>query len=284
MADGTNEVVDSAVMAQALEVGWVPEDKWTGDKEKWVDAATFVKRAETMVPLLLSQNRKLRGEVKSLSGEIVQVKDDTVAFRKMLEKNAENEKKDLVEEIRQLRTDRAKAITDGDGIRAEELSEEIEGKQGELKEVKATPAAAATTSSHPEYAGWLAENRWYVEDLHLQAVANVIANNMLVSDKSLAGRALYEKVTEEVSKLAAFKRYRTPASHRTDASVEAEDTLPSTESQRVRRSGKGRSFDDLPADAKASFSRMNRDGWFSDKQGKTVAERQARYAAEYQWD
>ncbi|MDE2106523.1 MAG: hypothetical protein KGL39_55425, partial [Patescibacteria group bacterium] len=64
---------DQTVEERAGAMGWVPQEKFRGDPEKWVDAETFVQRGEQVMPILKHNNEKLQAEIASLKGELGKV-------------------------------------------------------------------------------------------------------------------------------------------------------------------------------------------------------------------
>src|SRR2546421_12509972 len=59
---------------KAKELGWAPKEEFRGNPEKWVDAETFLKRGEEILPLVKAQNRKLQNEVTALQRENAETK------------------------------------------------------------------------------------------------------------------------------------------------------------------------------------------------------------------
>ena len=51
---------------KALEMGWVPQDKWTGDPDKWTDARSYVERGEQILPILRANNRRLQDDLLTM--------------------------------------------------------------------------------------------------------------------------------------------------------------------------------------------------------------------------
>ena len=49
-----NKVVEPApeIVAEAKELGWVPQDEFRGAQDKWIDAPTFLARGRDVMPLL----------------------------------------------------------------------------------------------------------------------------------------------------------------------------------------------------------------------------------------
>jgi hypothetical protein len=78
----TQELEDQRAAQQAIEIegrakmqGWVPKDEFKGDPTKWINADEFVKRADHMMPILKSVNKKLEGQVVDLNRKLSQTQD-----------------------------------------------------------------------------------------------------------------------------------------------------------------------------------------------------------------
>jgi hypothetical protein len=56
--------------AEAKEHGWSPKDDFKGDESRWVDAETFMKRADEMMPLLKAQNARLKRDFDALKKDL----------------------------------------------------------------------------------------------------------------------------------------------------------------------------------------------------------------------
>lgn len=63
---------DIDTMSKAMEEGWVPKERWKGSPDAWVPASEFLKRGETIRPILQKNLESARGEVKSLQAQMEQ--------------------------------------------------------------------------------------------------------------------------------------------------------------------------------------------------------------------
>src|SRR6188768_4292987 len=100
---------------EASSLGWVPQEKWTGDPERWVDAQSYVERGEKILPILIKDKRKLTEDLRQTQEEVARLTKDGVTFRTMLEAQQAKERQELQATIDALQGERAQAITDGDG-------------------------------------------------------------------------------------------------------------------------------------------------------------------------
>jgi hypothetical protein len=63
-------VVERDLEAEAREHGWSPKEDFKGDVSRWVDAETFMKRADEMMPLLKAQNQRLKRDIESIRKDL----------------------------------------------------------------------------------------------------------------------------------------------------------------------------------------------------------------------
>jgi len=138
VAAAAPEPEPAALDGQALidnvagEMGWSPKEKWTGDPEKWTDAATFLKNT----PRIVEKTKK-------------QVERNARVAAQAMERMREKAMKDAEERI-------AAAAADGD----------TDGVREATKELK-----EASRPVDPGYAGFVARNTWFDTDPVARQVA-----------------------------------------------------------------------------------------------------------------
>lgn len=281
----------SDFVAEASAMGWVPEEKWTGAKEKWVDAKTFVERGTKVLPIVLQRNKELEAKVRELGGTVEQIKADAQAFKEMIEASSKRDKEALQAQYEEALKARSKAVTEGDGVKFEEAdrqAKELEAEATRLKaeEEKRKQTAATKTETvtpHPDFAAWQAKNPWFEEGTDAFDEANAIA--LLINQKRareggkpLNGLPLFTEVEKTMKK-------RHPELKDTDERgtvVENGDGTRGDEDN--TRRGKAKTYENLPLAAKQACDRFIKNGLISDKQGKTLAEKRAAYCANYDWE
>lgn len=260
--------------ARAASMGHVPKDKWTGDPAKWVDAKAFVERGEQVLPILQKHNRVLEDRIAKLERENAGILKDSAEFRKMAHNAAERQ---YANKIADLEAQLAEAIDKGEGAKAVEIQ----------REIRETPAPAPTTTAvqttqqqtqqtHPDYAAWLAENRWYETNTEAQMEANAIAQQVVAS-RGLTGRALYDAVNERMRRIR-------PELFATRGDRGADYENPRGGDGGGRRGE--RTYSNLPDDAKKACDRYIARGFYLDPEGKpmTVEAARKQYCADYEWD
>lgn len=153
------------VEAEARELGWVPQDKFRGNKEKWVPAEEFLENGKKLLPILRATNDRLKQSQREdrarLDTMAAQLQNANTAIERLNKHWSEankqavaNARKQLAEELKQAREN-----DDTDS----EL--EILDKLGKLREAENTPEPKQTKKETPPQAGTIApENQeWFDE-------------------------------------------------------------------------------------------------------------------------
>lgn len=242
--------------AEAKAEGWVPQEQFKGDSSKWVDAETFVKRGEEILPIVNAKNRKLTETVEELRKTVDDLKLGNSQFREFHEKTVAKERQERDAAIAQLEAVRKKAVTDGDG-------ETFDRAEKRIQELRAQPVKAELS---PAQRAWLAENPWYQSDKKLRALADAMSDDLAAERPDLVGRKEFlDELTKRVKEEMPHK-FENPNRQRSVV----ENTPPSGSGN-----GKAKTYESLPADAKAACDRFVRTipGYTKEK-----------YVAEYAWD
>jgi hypothetical protein len=263
---------DAAIVQEATEMGWVPEEKWTGPKERWVDAKTFVERGSVVLPIVLSKNKQLQEQVRLLSQQVKDVQSSATEYRSFLEGSIKQKyEKLLLAELQK----KADAITNGDGaavIEAEQNVDELQRKQQEeLNKAAPKGAQGGQNGTHPDFDSWLAENEWF-KDSDLEALAESQAYRIQrkaaeAKQPIPIGKELWDAAKKEVMRLRPDAFETTAPIDRTAGGRETSHAGPS-------RGGKGRTYNDLPPEAKAACDRFVANKWTTREQ----------YVKDYSWD
>lgn len=259
---GTDVVVDEGqppeiapdVLEKAEKMGWTPKDQFRGDPAKWRPADEFVERGENMLPIV-------RATVKRQEREIADLKQSMKQFAEYHDKT---EQRAIAKAMDDLKGRRAAAIAAGDGAAFDRVDDEIDSLK---KEIDAKPKPVKADESDPVFDEWLGRNKW-AEDPKLQLFGAKYGEFLVESGEAARGNDLLELVAKEVRR-AFPEKFENP---RRAAAPSVESGAPS-----ARKGGK--SFADLPADARAACERMARNG-YADKPKEAAAFR-AEYTKTY---
>lgn len=225
--------------AEAKADGWVPQDQYKGDPSKFISAEDFVKRGETITPILNARLKKEREKVSELERKFQEREGVFSEFQAFQEKALAKANQERASAIAELEATRAKAITDGDG----QGFTQADAKLQKLREEEPEPKKAQPKES-PEVSAWKSDNPWYGTDLELTDIADGLSNSVSRENPGLKGKAFLDKLTERV-KAVMPKKFENP--RRSEKLVE--------DGQR-KGSEKGKGYDDLPDDARKACDKF----------------------------
>lgn len=247
------------VEGRAKELGWVPKEQFRGDPEKWVDAETFVKRGEEVMPILRAQNKRQQAENTALREELKKTQQLVQDAQDAIKALTETTSKQAIAQVKQqeanLKAALKQAKVDEDVDRELEIQEQLTATREALKEAEKKPEKkedkqeSSTTvdfTKTPEWKAWTEENPWFGVDKRKTALAMGIAQDLRESGETSVGKAFYDKVAEEVKITLGEKTTEKTSkveggSSRTTGGVGG---------------GKGKSFADLPKEAQDICNRQ----------------------------
>ena len=263
-----------AVEDKARRMGWRPKEEYSGPGHKWVEAATFVERGETELPILRERLRKFDDRLASTERELTGTRSELREARTKITEQSEvlGELRDLSVTAAQRGFQRAqaeiaekqrRAVAEADTITFERLEREkhdlestrpvVRPKVETKPEVPATQpqnqAGQLSPSETATITGWINENPWYNADPELNAVATSLhglirsQNPTWSLDDNLA-EVKARVVTRYPEKFPGEGRRRAPAA------VSASSAPPPRSTKKT--------VADLPAEAKEALSKLKR--------------------------
>lgn len=244
---------------EAALMGHVPKDQFRGDPEEFVDAETFLRRGREIMPILRKNNERLTGKVLELERARIEDRKTFEEFRKFQETALENQRAAALE---QLRAARKEAIANADGDAFEHAEEQI-------KKVEAykPPVREQQPELNPEFVRWMDENSWYTKDKALTAVADSLVDVVTEEGQYRPGTPEFLDEIGRRVRATAPSKFTNPARAR-PANVDAP-------APRARKPN-GRTYDDLPQEAKELCDRFVNTGTIK---GYT----RDMYVRDYQW-
>lgn len=285
---------------KAKAIGWKPPKDWKGNPPKngFVKAKEYLERAETVIPIMRAENKKLKDELSEARADLKTFKEETsktVAKMAQMSKVAldrqrtqlENQYSDLIDKatevgdtkaVRELRAAERKDLKEFD----EKVEEANEVKAGKTEEAKEKVNAALPKAVQDDIAEWLAENTWYSADEEMQILANFLDGKLTKDKPGLTTKERLEEVRKGVA-----KRFPEKFGKETEDD-EGEDEKPARGSRveggsRVPSGGGRSKYSQLPADAKTQCDKfIKEDGLFLEKgesADKDLAKARERYAA-----
>jgi hypothetical protein len=232
----------NAVEQEARQLGWVPKEEFQGDGTHWIDAADFVQRGKTILPILRKNNERLHSDVTRLGGEVSRLTqaltESQDAIKALVEhqteetkRHVERARKEVLSQLRQARRDQ--------DVEAEvQLKTELDELDAVKRKAETPPPAPAKqpVRNTPAFDAWLSRNPWFNQDLRKTSLATAIATEWTQAGRrsQMSEEAFYNAVT-----------------------VEMERSLGGRQNNKVESGGasggsNGRAYSDLPAEAKAA--------------------------------
>ena len=263
------------VEQEATQLGWTPKDQFKGNPEKWIPADEFVARGKEIMPILRKNNEKLLADVVAVKAEnarlaaaITEAQESMTEFRKFHDETAQRA---YEQALKDLRIQKADAIKAGDGdtvVAVDEAIQDLNSKAPKALKEDPKPTPPAQIPVHPDIAPWEKDNEAWLAEPDKKAYAMSIGGYVRAMHPKLEGRAFLDKITEEVEKHFGGGK---PVQR-----VEGAGNNP------PRRSGK--SYSDLPTDARQACDRMAQKLVGPSRAFKTVDEWRASYVKSYQWE
>jgi len=245
--DGEQNV--APVEQEARTLGWVPAEEFKGDPNRWVDAETFVERGHTVMPILRKNNERLETLVKQQAEELNKMKNMFSASQESITElqkvHADATKAAVAKARAEVVAELKEAKRDGDVEREIALTEELQDlktRQVEIeKPAQHPPAQPQQQEVHPDFQAWMDDNPWFGSDQRKTQKAMGIAQILRADPENdgLQGRAFFDRVLAEMEGRSAPRPDKVGGSR------------PSGTGGGGGPVG-GKSFADLPADAKAA--------------------------------
>ncbi len=245
----------AAVEAEATKMGWTPKDQFKGDPAKWRPADEFVERGKNMLPIVQATVKRQEKQIEELTRT---VKDFTEHMTK-------TEQRAYDRALATLKEQRKEAIAAGDGEAFDKVDEAIADLRKEA-DAKAAKPKQQEASDDPIYNEWESRNKW-LSDPDMADYAEFAAQKMRKDGEKAIGADFLDLVSKKV-KTQFPDKFENP---RRAAAASVEGAAP------AQRKG-GKSYADMPAEARAACDRMAKNG-FSD--AKQAAAFKADYTKQY---
>lgn len=270
------------VEKEARSMGWVPEEEFKGNKDHWIDAEEFVERGRSVMPILLSNNKRLQKELSTRDAEIGKLSASLQSANKAiekLEKHYTEANKRAVEIARnQLKEELKQAREDNDVDKELEITDQL--AELRTRENEAAPAAKKPEETKPaqkytpDFQAWIDRNPWFEKDRKKTKLVNRIAEDLREEGNELVGPEFLDECVRIYEEQYGEEEEEAPPVRRPSSKVESN-------SRQRTPSASGKSYADLPAEAKAQCAEDAEDLVGPDKRYKTMKDWQAAYAKIY---
>ncbi len=248
---------------RARQMGWTPQEEFRGNPDNWIDAETFVERAETSLPIA-------KGTIKKLEGEIAGLKKDLRDFADFHRTTAEREYNRAMQDLKKKQIE---AVEEGDTDKFKAAQAEIEDLQQHPVVTGKTPAGQDNVAKDA-FTQWQSENPWFNSDFEMFEYAQKI-------DQWLANQKDPKKdIPGHLAKVTQMVKEKFPdrfdggnnSRRRGPAAVEGGDSLATVAT-------KGKGFNALPKEAKELCDRLIKQ-MGNDSNGKPYMTRE-KYARDF---
>lgn len=253
--DGEDQTTqpDPEVEDRARAMGWAPQDEFKGNPKYWVDAEEYVRRGEEVMPILKANLRQFERD----NAELKQTLQDLTEHLNRADARAYQR---ALKDIKDKQREAAEAGNVGEFDRLEQQA------QGVIKEASQNRTQAQKGNEQqvdPVALEWRERNPWFARDEEMATFAATHHEMLMRTKPGLTMGENLEEVTRAVKK-AFPEKFSNPRRNGTQA-VEGNPGQ--------RRGGGGKTYDNLPPDAKAACDRLVKQG---------VLKREE-YVKDYQW-
>ncbi|HWV47463.1 MAG TPA: hypothetical protein VN039_15820, partial [Nitrospira sp.] len=259
-------------------LGWVPQEEFRGDASRWISAEAFVERGEHIMPILKANNERLQSEVAGLRGQLSQfqlaIQEGRESIEELRKFHTEDTERKVQLARKNLLAELKAAKKEGDTDREVDLQGELSELDSALREEKTTPVTPVQRQQpaiDPEFIAWQTTNPWFGVDKKRTALMTASAEELRADPKNntLLGRRFYEAAAAEASRIL-------DGSSKRSSKVEVGGPSGGSASGPV-----GRSYSDLPAEAKEVCERQSAKLVGENRAFKTKAEWQKHYVEQF---
>lgn len=247
--DDLSQEVDPAVEQEARSMGWLPEEEFKGNKDKWVSAEEYVERGKHIMPILLANNKRLTGQLSETTGKLSKVEqalaNTNAALDKIEKHHAEAVKRAVETAKAELKQQIKDARADGDIDAEEEARERLSELNKSTESSQQVPEKKVVTKQDDgltdDFKAWHKENAWFGDQddpANKKKTKEVtrLAEDIREEGSTLQGKAFMDHV------LAEYEKKNAPDTRSSKVEGHSGRGAPNGEG--------GKSFADLPADAK----------------------------------
>ncbi|WP_213775103.1 hypothetical protein [Bradyrhizobium sp. dw_78] len=235
---------------KARRLGWVPLDEFKGDHARWRDADEFMRRGETILPIVQENNRVLHDKLTATERQMTEMRQ---VLGELHASQKANEDRIRAQARAELENEMRVAVQTAD-------TQRFEAANARLREVERPaapvvpqaqspmPGAALPPGIDPYVERWMAENTW-MQDPALSLFAQAHSAQLMQEKPGLGIQDRLADVKRRVQDQFPEKFGLNP--RRNEAASVAFASAPPV----ARRSNK-RGYDDLPGEAKAACDRF----------------------------
>lgn len=229
---------------EASTFGWVPKEQFHGNPDEWKDADTFLKRGKEINGFLRNDLEKIK---RAHAAEVAELRQTMTEFQKY---HDETEARAYIRAFNDLKKAKIEAIEQGDGARVIDLEDQITSLKELQKDKPAAQPKNDVKFTPQELNEWRTNNNWYGKDQELSELTDDFAELTAKKNPELKGIDFLNAVTKKV-KAVRPDAFENP--NRNNATVSGSGGARPSDK-------KGKTYSDLPAEAKAACDKFVKQG------------------------
>jgi len=278
---GTDDTTAQAE-SQARQAGWVPKEEFRGDPAKWVDATQYLQinghlrtdrdRIRSDLDNVKQQNATLQAQLRAQQAALDALQETVVETKTV---DLSGREAELTAQIKAARTandfeEEERLRDERDKVRREKEKLAVDKTGGGAQTTSTIPTDPVNT---PEFRQFLSDNPWFETDKVMAAASVAILAELNASGvtKNLTPSQRYALAAQKTKE--RFGIADTRGAQRMEGSRGGGDAGGTD--------GTGKSYADLPPEAKAACDRQAQRVVGQGKKFKTEAEWRKSYAATY---
>lgn len=251
MADDVQDTQEQ--IEEATSLGWAPKEKWRGPEDKWVPAHQFLEKGMG-IHHLRDENRALKGKLGAAESQLseltVAVRSANAAIEALQESAAEDVKAQVEAAREDLKAEITRASREGDhealADATVKLTELNTAEKDNKQDTQGGGGDDTAPRIHPEIKQWFSDNPDFARDSRRIALSNVAAIELRKEGITEKGAAFMDLMAARVDEMLGGA-----AAARGTSKVE-----PGGRGGRQSGGGGGKTYADLPAEAKAACEKM----------------------------
>lgn len=249
-----------AAEAEARQLGWKPEDQYTG-KGTWVPADVFMDRQKQFLGLANKRVEQLQTQVRKMEGELKKVRRS--------EMNAH------ANALAELKEQMLVSVRTGDEAAFNKLDKQADDLRKNMTED--TPVADRQADAVREFAKWRDDNEWY--DLGGLAGASDLEKRQRVYFDRMVQANEDKAATMDPPEFLTFIGDMVEAKYPAERAPRPRGTEAVAGVTPSRPRGTAQNYANLPPDAKLQADRFHANGVYKG----TLAEAREKYAKTFDW-
>lgn len=208
------DVVSNATpeqQAAAMEIGWIPPEKFKGNPDTFVDAEEYIQRGEHLLPIIKARNRKLEETVAQLNGRLAAQEEAIAANKEALAALQEHHTRATEAQVKKAREDLIASLKQareaGDVDAEMEILGELAKPQAAEPEPKAKakePEPHKAPEITPEVKAFMDANPWFggssPEDQERTIEFNAMGMKLRARGNKNLGQAFLDDVVAALEK------------------------------------------------------------------------------------